>query len=49
MLSILCSQAAIALENHRARHQLTSDAHADLFEQYVAPRWLNCFWRRIRI
>ena len=38
MLSILCSQAAIALENLRGRHQLTETTRMrTLFEQYVAP------------
>jgi len=38
MLAILCSQAAVALENLRARHQLTETIRMrTLFEQYVAP------------
>ncbi|WP_309410819.1 adenylate/guanylate cyclase domain-containing protein [Desulfobulbus sp.] len=38
MLSILCSQAAVALENLRARQQLTETIRMrTLFEQYVAP------------
>ena len=38
MLAILCSQAAIALENLRARQQLTETTRMrTLFEQYVAP------------
>ncbi|MCL1981132.1 MAG: GAF domain-containing protein [Proteobacteria bacterium] len=38
MLSILCSQAAVALENQRVRQQLTETIRMQtLFEQYVAP------------
>ncbi len=38
MLGIICSQAAIALENLRARFQLTETTRMrTLFEQYVAP------------
>jgi len=38
MLSIICSQAAIALENVRALHQLAATTRMrTLFEQYVAP------------
>jgi len=38
MLAILCSQAAVALENLRSRQQLTTTTRMrTLFEQYVAP------------
>ena len=38
MLAILCSQAAVALENLRTRQQLTATTRTrTLFEQYVAP------------
>ncbi len=38
MLAIICSQAAVALENVRAQHQLTATTRMrTLFEQYVAP------------
>lgn len=38
MLAILCSQAAVALENLRTRLQLTATTRTrTLFEQYVAP------------
>jgi adenylate cyclase len=38
MLGILCSQAAVALENLRGRQQLTETTRMrTLFEQYVAP------------
>jgi len=38
MLSIICSQAAIALENVRSLHQLAATTRMrTMFEQYVAP------------
>ena len=38
MLAIICSQAAAALDNVRARHQLAATTRMrTLFEQYVAP------------